>query len=126
MNTDELKAVGKWAGENRAVQWEILRSEDGSYELVLQEEYEGTLYTDYIKGVWGINGDAYYYQDLETNNDLGFYPATYETVVSSTPDEFRYESHADDGHVRVSVERRVDAFQLDLWNQYSKRANKTK
>jgi hypothetical protein len=122
LNTKELKAVGMWSGENKEVKWEMLRSDDGIYELVLHEEYQGTLHKDYIKGVWGINGDQYYYRDLETNNDLGFYPATYETVIKSTMNEFRYKSESEDGSVRISVEKRVDEFKFDLWKKYSKRA----
>lgn len=126
LNAEESKAVGMWAGENKEVKWEMLRNDDGTYGLVLHERYEGTLYKDYIKGIWGIKGNAYYYQDLETNNDLGFYPATYETVVDLTLNEFRYESKAEDGNIRMSIERRVKQFHFDLWNEYSQRGKKTK
>ena len=122
LNEEEEKAVGRWTGKNREVEWEIYRRKNGIYELVLHEEYEGVLYKDYYRGTWGINDGVYYYFDLQSSDkDAEFdNEPSFEKVVKSTDDEFFYISKGYDGEELKSNERKIEDFKFKLWKKFSK------
>ena len=117
----EKKLIGKWAGENEQVSWEIFRKEDGTYELVLHEVDGEKSWTDYLRGIWGIRPDGtYYFTDLEmAGADTDFEATAFEEkVVRVSDDEFVTVSDDDDGKPLQSIEKRVAKFEMDLWEEF--------
>ncbi|MEM9157677.1 MAG: hypothetical protein AAGB46_01410 [Verrucomicrobiota bacterium] len=122
LTLQEESILGKWAAQNSEINWEILRLGDGSYELVYREEYEGEIYNGYVRGIWGIDEEGYYYADLESS-DLEWPPegiSYYEEVVSISENEFRTVSVQEDGEELESNELKVTEFKMDLWNVYGR------
>lgn len=120
LNSEEQRIVGKWTGKNRELEWEILRKSDGTYGIVIHEEYEGTLYKDYYRGVWGIKGNEYYYFDLESSDENAEFDLTpsLEKILNISETEFLTSSEGWDGETLESSERKIEKFRFKLWETY--------
>lgn len=115
----ERSLVGKFSGGNKELKWEIHRHEDGVFELVMLERVDGVLMEDYTKGIWGVEGDRYYFVDLESlNRSPGGEPDRFwEKIRKIEKDRFVTTSEGEDGKELVSPEVRVEDFKLPLWQK---------
>jgi len=123
ISEDEERIVGDWAGENREVEWEIIRRRNGTYAMVIREDEDEAAFVYYEQGVWGIEGRFYYYQALEGNWDSIQSGTTRyeEEILVLSGSAFTTVTEGMDGEPLESPERRVEAFNYDLWDEYSPR-----
>ncbi len=114
----EQAVVGKWKGENPEIKWEILRKSDGTYEIVYILPGEQPEREDYSRGVWGIEGDEYYYIDLEVRGyqTQGTAVKQSEKIVEANSSILWTRHTGENGDKLESRELPVQEFQFEFWN----------
>jgi len=120
LSAEEQAIVGKWAAQNREVQWEIERFPDGTYQIVIMGVMEKDDWIDFGRGIWGIKDGSYFYSELESSwldTEFALTPE-YEKVVISTDTEFTTSRPGVDGEILYSRELKVGQFSMPLWDTY--------
>ena len=120
LNEQEQIIVGKWRCEDPDFSWEIDRRPDGTYAIVYHENYEGEVYDDYARGIWGILNGHFYYADLESSAEDYFFENTpyFERIVEISPERLLTLSHGFGEEPMENDEHRVDVFRYALWKTY--------
>jgi hypothetical protein len=120
LTEQEEAIVGKWRCENPEFSWEIDRRPDGTYTIVYHEDYDGEIFDDYARGIWGILNGHFYYADLESSAEDYFFENTpsFERIVDISPERFLTLSHGYGEEPTENDEHRVDSFQYALWKTY--------
>jgi len=64
LSQTETAFVGKWAGKNANLTWEIQRNQDRTFEAVIKRAMGGKTAIHYLTGVWKVENGEHSYEAL--------------------------------------------------------------